>query len=569
MRRPIFTMQQGTAIILLALCTVPAWGQIRKISVCQPNSDSTTDTTCTDGAGTLKNVVAPDGQTPINQYAGAGITDEHSSVLPPGSVQLPDGSFNTDYLFFVASDAAGVVQAQKSADIGVLVLSAAGPQTSPKVGPAPLTASNTWDPNFQWTMNFPTVDGYGNYCDNSGNCVQGAVFLPPIFQGNCPQSQSPPFSSMNRPLPLDTTFDLSYAAAGSIVPDPTGAPGSMLMIYEGANGCAPPNTGSATISMGVATSDDYGRTWPTYRGAPYCSGGAGPFCDAFQFYPLPYNNPYQGPRQGTGAFGPGVCKGNDCSTTPPDWYGRYQILTKIGGEPSAFVDAGYPNSSTPPYIYLALKLAAGGIGVARASLGRHNDTLHFETFNGRDTMGQAIWVNVGNSPNPQAASILPNATDLPPDRTPFSACLHTGQLASQPQISYYPPTGEYVLLFVCASKGDPGGSPSTADPMYWFDYSDYGSTWFWSTTTDLESQKWSPPQEFYGTWGNWFKGVAKDGTPAGCIIYDGWYPTFMSLGHAPGVLSKNGYVFSLDGDLGGCTAFQRQYVSHAFTITAN
>lgn len=572
MRQPILLSERMSAVAILVagMFAVPCSAQIQRISVCQPNLDSTTDTTCQDGATTRKTVVGPDGQTSINQYAGRGITDEHSSVLPPGSVQLPDGSWNTDYLFFVASDAAGLVQAQGGADIGVLALSAMGPQSATKAGPPTYTNSNTWDPNFQWMMNFASVDGYGTYCDNTGrNCVQGTVLLPPIFQGNCPQPPTPPFSNTNSPLPTDTTFDLSYAAAGSIVPDPTGIPGSMLMLYEGANGCDPPNSGHATINMGVATSDDYGRTWPTYRGAPYCIGGAGPFCDAFQFYPLPYNNPYQGPRQATGAFGPSVCKGNDCSVTPPLSYGRYEILSAVGGEPSAFVDYGNPASSLPPYVYLALLLKTGGIGVARARLGAHNDTLHFETFNGRNTAtGQANWVAVDDPANPHIVSVLPTAADVPPNRTPFSACLDKGQKASQPQISYYPPTGEYVLFFVCGSQGDPGGSPSTADPMYWFDYSANGSSWFWATTNDLESQRWSAPQEIYGTWSNWFKGVFQNGNTANCSIYDGWYPTFMSLGQAPGVLSINGYVFAMYGDLGGCNAFERQYVSYAFTITA-
>ena len=559
-------MPQGApAVFVLALCAVPAGSQIRKISVCQPNHDGP-QMTCLDGAGTFKLVVAPDGQTPINQYAGSGITDEHSSVLPPGSVQLADGSWNTDYLFFVASGAAGVVQAQPGPDIGVLVLSASGPQTAPKVGPPTLMGSNRWDPNFQWTMDFASADGYGAYCDNSGaNCIQGTVFLPPILQGNCPQPSSPPFSSTNRPLPVDTTFDLSYAAAGSILPDPTGAPGSMLMLYEGANGCSPPGTTQATINMGVATSEDYGRTWPSYRGAPYCLGGAGPFCDAFEFYPLPYNNPSQGPRQGTGAVGPGVCRGNDCSGTPPVSYGRYEVLPAVGGEPSAFVDYENPASSSPPYVYLMVKLQAGGIGVARARLGRHHEILQFETFNGRDTMGQPIWVSVESPAIPEIVSILPSAADLPPDRTPFSACLDKSQKPGQPQISYYPLTGEYVLFFVCSSDGDPAGSPSTQGPLYW----PSGSAWFWSTTTDLGSQKWSPPQEIYGSWSNWYKGIQKNLMPADCKIFEGWYPTFMSLGQAPGVLSEHGYVFTLYGDLGGCGVYPRQYASHAFTITTN
>jgi len=536
-------------ILVLAIFAIPASSQIQKISICQPGSDSPEHMSCRNGGDTQQLVMASDGQPSINLYAGAGITDEHSSVLPPGSVRLADGSWNTDYLFFVASDAADVLQAQRGPDIGVLVLSGAGPQVSPKGGSPQTTNSTTWDPNFQWKMGFASADGYGTYCNNSGtNCTQGTVFLPPMFQGNCPQPASPPFSNTNSPLPVDTTFDLSYAAAGSIVPDPTGTPGSMLMVYEGANGCSPIGTTQVTINMGVATSDDYGRTWPTYRGYPYCTGGAGPFCDAFAFYDLPYNNPYQGPRQGTGAAGPGVCKGNDCTVIPPLSYGRYEILQAVAGEPSAFVDAGNPDSSSPPYVYMAVHLLAGGIGVARAQLGRH-DTLQFETFNGRNPVtGKPTWVNAGNSPSPQMVSILPVGTDP-------AACLGTGK-GGQPQLSYYQPTGEYVLTFVCTSHGDPAGSDA--------DNPQNGSAWFWSTTTDLESQNWSTPRQIYGSWNNWTINNDKNGKT--CASYNGWYPTFMSLNQTPGQLSQNGYVFYMIGGL-GCTPPLRQYASRAFTIS--
>ena len=535
-------------ILALAIFGAPASSQIQKISICQPGADSPQHMTCRAGGDTQQLVMASNGQPSINLYAGSGITDEHSSVLPPGTVRLADGTWNTDYLFFVASDAADVVQAQRGPDIGVLVLSAAGPQPSAKVGSPALTNSTTWDPNFQWTMGFASADGYGTYCDNFGtNCTQGTVFLPPIFQGNCPQPASPPFSNTNRSLPPDTTFDLSYAAAGSIVPDPTGVPGSMLMIYEGANGCSPIDTTQVTINMGVATSDDYGRTWPTYRGYPYCAGGAGPFCDAFEFYDLPYNNPYQGPRQGAGAAGPGVCKGNDCNVTPPLSYGRYEILHAVAGEPSAFVDAGNPNSSSPPYMYMAVHLLAGGIGVAKAQLGRH-DQLRFETFNGLNPVtGKPNWVSAGNSPSPQMLSILAAGTDA-------AACQGKGK-GSQPQLSYYPPTGEYVLTFVCTSHGDPAGSDA--------DNPRDGSAWFWSTTTDLESQHWSTPKQIYGSWNEWTINSDKNGP---CASYNGWYPTFMSLGQAPGEISQNGYVFYMIGGL-GCTPPLRQYASRAFTIS--
>ncbi len=537
----------AAALFVLGMCAVPLPGQIRQISICAPNANGVPQNgpnyTCKPGADTEQTVVAPDGQSTINQYAGGGITDEHSSVLPPGSVSLADGRKNKDYLFFVASNAKDVTEAQPGPDIGALVLSGAGP-TTPNGDPA-------WDANFRWTMDYASADGYGTYCDSTGkNCTQGTVFLPPIFQGNCPlaagpspsnamsgvfgprDKASPPFSLTNSPLPPDTTFDLSYAAPGSVVRDPTGVDGSMLMIYEGVNICDP--SGKVT-SIGLATSDDYGRTWPTYRGAPYCNSASGPFCDAFQFYSMPYNNPYQGPRQAEGTSGPGLCHGNDCSTTPPYSYGRYAILRAGGSEPSAFVDSANPNNSWPPYVYVVVKLGTGGIGMARAKLGGPA-ALDFETWDGP----QAKWVSTAVPANPQEASVLP-----------AGACDGKGMSAGQAQLSYYPPTGEYVLTFICSTGVD---TPRNA-----------ASAWFWSTTTDLESQNWSQPQQIYGTWNSWQNTNPNDAT---CNLYNGWYPTFMSLGQDPGVLSTNGYVFYMIGDL-GCGQPQRKYASRAFTISTN
>jgi hypothetical protein len=106
--------------------------------------------------------------------------------------------------------------------------------------------------------------------------------------------------------------------------DPTGAPGSLLMIYEGTNGCigeaggASGNAGSgnAYISLAVATSVDYGKSWPTYRGTP-----------TFNFVAMPATNPTQAPNAPMGAMGRNVCMGNDCTATPPANYGRYAVIT--------------------------------------------------------------------------------------------------------------------------------------------------------------------------------------------------------------------------------------------------
>lgn len=55
-----------------------------------------------------------------------------------------------------------------------------------------------------------------------------------VFRQPFPEARSPVVADGN-PAHQDTTFDLDYAPPGSVVSDPTAAPGSMIMIYEGAN----------------------------------------------------------------------------------------------------------------------------------------------------------------------------------------------------------------------------------------------------------------------------------------------------------------------------------------------
>jgi len=181
---------------------------IVSISVCSP-SGATASKSCPGGAfDTHQIVLAPDGSgNGINAFGPAATTDEHSSIFAPG--KLGD---NADYLFFVAS---GVAQ---SGDVGVVVLSG---------GPGP----NSQD---QWTMDF--ASGYGSY----RGFGYGQVFRSPTRQGRCPDVPT------KNALDQDQTFDLDYAAAGSVVRDPSNSPGHLLMIYEGANGCIGSTGGPAS-----------------------------------------------------------------------------------------------------------------------------------------------------------------------------------------------------------------------------------------------------------------------------------------------------------------------------------
>jgi hypothetical protein len=224
-------------------------------------------------------VVGPDGATPVNKSLVVGATsDEHSSVFPPHGL-----GGNQDYLFFVATSE------NHNLGIGMSVLSGgSGPDSTGK-----------------WTFNYPNADAYGLYSDSLGQTFFAQVFNSPGLIGTCPPSRTGHAEGQ------DQTFDLNYAAGGSVLRDPTDQLGSLLMVYEGANGCINNAGGmiasdsNSYISLSIATSTDYGKTWPTYRSNPF-----------FNFVPLPNTTTAQAPNAPMGAFGPNVCMGNDCSTTP-------------------------------------------------------------------------------------------------------------------------------------------------------------------------------------------------------------------------------------------------------------
>jgi len=228
-------------------------------------------------------VVGPEGASVNSSGLGVGpAPDEHSSVFAPGTLGTNQG-----YLFFLASPEGG------HGEIGVAVLSG---------GAAP-------DKNGRWTLDFPQTDGYGSYAGGFGQ-----VFNPTTRSSNCPVVAD------GNPTHQDQTFDMHYAAPGSVVKDPTARPSALLMVYEGANGCIAntggPTVSSAYISLGIATSLDYGKSWPTYRGTPN-----------FNFVQMPNVNQTQAPGAPMGALGKNVCMGNDCTTSAPSSYGRYAVIT--------------------------------------------------------------------------------------------------------------------------------------------------------------------------------------------------------------------------------------------------
>ena len=516
-----FRLQLKTTLLaVLALATMNAiHGQnpphrspgIASISVCSPTGTSVQGS-CPSGTFDTQQMVLGPGGTSVNDTTnglGVGVApDEHSTVFAPGTLGT-----NQEYLFFLASGSGGHDW------IGVSVLSGG-------LGP---------DQSGQWTLGFSYIDGYGSYPGGGF----GPVFNPSTRGDFCPIVQD------HLAADQDQTFDMHYAASGSVVIDPTATPGSLVMVYEGTNACIGNPGGKISgnsddyLTLAIATSLDYGKNWPTYRGKP-----------GFDFVQMPGVNPTEAPNAPMGALGANVCMGNDCTTTPPASYGRYPVVTPptslaslmAGGalsskfgeqEISGFVDdvGGNPD----PYLYIN----SGDVRVARAQLNGGTAPLSFLKWDG------TAFASVGLGG--VETSVLPPGA--------FKNCTAPAQSQFGSSISYVDSTQQYLLTFVCVSPGDPalGVIPGSTR----------GAAWFYSTSYDLSDQsQWSTPQEIEGSW-NIFD------TTGQCTDYNGWYPTLVSLDKNPGHLSMTGYVFYLWGCQGGGTpgVNTRQFSSRAFRIT--
>jgi uncharacterized protein (TIGR03437 family) len=496
---------------------------IQSISVCSATGLGGAGSCPSGTFDTHQIVLAPDGSgNAINSYQGmVGISDEHQTIFPPGAL---DG--NSDYLFVVATR------------------TKAG---APSTGAVFLSGGSGPGANGEWTLNLATAGGYDSYPAGYGQVLVSPTGpnCPTVAGGNAAQQ--------------DQTFDLKYAAPGSVVVDPTSPPGSLLMIYEGTNTClgnpGGPDTGNFFSEVAVATSLDYGHTWPTYRAT-----------SSFNFVPLPAENPSQGPSAPTGAKGNAVCMGNNCASAPPSSYGRYPVIgpsvsistaaatgvplpgSMGDSEISGFMDDA--GSAPAQYLY-AIYNYKNGTGVladpnapgndmmiARAALNGGISPLSFQKWNGKAYAGEGL----GGYDSP----IFPSG--------PFANCEGPGQLRYGGSIVYVDATQQYLLLFVCDTPGDPAAGQVAGAAR--------GGAWFYSTSNNLaDPTQWSAPREITGSWS-----AFDESGP--CSPYKGFYPTMMSLGAKSGHISTTGYVFYL----WGCQTDQtpppgRQYSSRAFKIT--
>ena len=508
---------------LSAAAQTPHPPPITSISVCSTTGPGGTGSCPAGTADTHQIVLAPDGSgNTINSYGNmVGISDEHQSVFPPGSLQG-----NSDYLFFVASRSA--IGAPST---GVMVLSGgAGP-----------------DRNGQWTLDFAKADGY-----NAFPAGYGQIFVAPN-SGNCPTVAD------GNPAHQDQTFDLRYAAPGSIVLDPSSGPGNLLMIYEGTNTClgstGGPDTGNFYSEVVIATSRDYGHSWPTYRAKT-----------GFNFIPLPNDNSTQGPQAPTGALGSFVCMGNDCITPPSATYGRYPVLgpsvsistaaatgkplpSSMGdSEMSGFLDDAASGPASYVYAVYDYKPGTGALAdpnasgadlmIARAPLNGGSAPLSFSKWNGQGFSAPGL--------GGYDSSIFPSGL--------FANCEGNSQLRYGASLSYVEDTQQYLLAFVCDSPGDPALGPNPGSPR--------GAAWFYSTNYSLsDPTQWTAPLEITGSWEQF-------DASGGCSNYKGFYPTLMSPGSKPGHLKSAGYIFYLWGcQTNNTPPPDRRYSSRAFTIS--
>jgi hypothetical protein len=449
----------------------------------------------------------PASASAINNFDGlVTLPDEHSTIVPDGS---------GGYTFYVASRTSA-----NPVSTGLVVLS-----------------GNVNAATHQWTI---TLDP---------NNPPSQTFLSPVLHN----------TAVN-----NAAFDLNYAAPGSILPDPTN-PGSTLMVYSATNRSIGLVPGSSTLangpynSVGIATSSDGGHTWPSYA-----SVAAIP----------PNQNAASGPTTVNGATGNSVCAGYagaSCNVSGNSAYGRYPVVQPpvtisslmsstgtsglsytIGdGSPSGFIDT-YSGSPTP-YLYAVNDYVAPNpanpagpelsqLSISQAPLNGGTAPLSFKQWRN----GSFSLAGIGAASGPSAIGFLPGL------ETKFQSCEGPNQIQTAGSISFVSATDQYLLSFVCISRGgDPANGTGSA-----------GAAWFFATNTDLTLEdNWSQPQEIGNSWAEFNPNIAS------CDSYKGWYPSLMSLNMPGGELGLDDYAFFLNGCRGDPTIGSgREFESAYLTI---
>jgi hypothetical protein len=519
-------------------------------------------------------VLGPTGES-INEYGdvlSAG-PDKSETIFPPGTFK----THPKDTLFFF-----------------------------PPGGLAVLT-DNGKGPNSDgvWILDF--APDYGLYFDEKGQPYHAQVFLAPYEHLGCPLPPAPP----------DSTFELNYAMPGTILQDPVN-PGSLFMIYGGTNNCIGIYEGRPTLqtpfyaTIGVATAgDSEGHTWPMY---------------SKNSVPLPGRQvtPNPGPNSREGAIGAEACLGPDCTTGTtalPASFGRYAVSsvpftledatvgtsppllpTEIGNaQPSSLIDTVHTAQGTYVYtveevfcpescpndgrcaLYCVPYFKAPNdvhvISMIRAKLEPGGPPKNFEKWYGGPTnvnfanyQSGTIVASFGNTGSSTGnglgaaqSPIFPRDVVNGKDSPGYVSCQARGQKQATPTLSYVETTNEYLLVFVCHSPTKPS-DPESTDPENTCGDAG-GATWMYSTLDasafDLSRQdKWSTPKEIQGAW-HCFEPHENCGEG----IYDGWYPTLMTVSRASGHLSTKNSSFAFS--MKGCTnaGAKRNYESRRLTFS--
>ncbi len=494
-------------------------------------------------------VLGPDHVTVLNAYGGlTTASDEHSTILPPGI--FPG---QTDYLVLLASRT----------------------ELAPiESGLVFLRSTELPDKKGQWSLDF--AQPYGQFAPTAPAGGQnGSVFATAMAHNLCPTTAP------------DPTFDLNYAAPGTVIVDPTN-PGiwgseNLIMVYEGTNRCigiSTANNGKNNFysTIGIATSSDFGLSWPVYR-ANYAE--------------LPLINQTEGPDAPAGAWGDNVCTGAYCASVHgfqfPPQYGRYavsgpvvtvqqamnQLSNGLAGnvgdsEPAAFVDDLHglpvyayvvhtylPGPTPGPFaadspLYLEFPEVASDLSVSQIELNGGTERLKAKKWYNGSFSALGLGEDGGGQESPVFTNIAATTEQ-------YNHCLAPNQARSSGSISYSMATHEFILFFVCLSptdpvheKGYPSGNPG-------------GGAWFYATIDadqyDLSHQEqWSTPSEVINSWSIF----AQNG---GCVKnFNGWYPTLMSLNAGPGHLNTFGYVFYMDGCTDLATTGGRTYSTREFSM---
>ncbi len=305
-------------------------------------------------------------------------------------------------------------------------------------------------------------------------------------------------------------FDLNYAAPGSVVQDPTRPPGNMMMFYEAENHCPDGTDWQRPFyaTAGYARSFDFGRTWPE-----------------------PINAEFGGKNRHP------VLK----LATPEPTTSERSPVYMGNAIPSAFVDRNEHGEYFVYVAYMAPQSGADGLlRVARARLG--GDDHHFgDDDSKRDESHHRLQFDKWY----KGAFSQPGIGGLDSGVLTARGCPGVQQ---DPVISRDDDLGLYMLMYVCVDTVPlPGGTLQAG--------------WYYSTATSLEKQDWTQARLILNSQATIIQGCnPKDGSGR---QFDGWYPSFMSPGAAPGHLKLTGKVFFM----GGCeTAAHRVFASRDFTI---